>query len=436
MHKKIWSLHNWVGLYAGVVIAVLSLTGVVALFKFDIDRALNPSLFKIQPQENYARISPLVDSLRMVHGAEHHRSVRIGSESNESWSLIFFNAKNILKPKFTEVFIDPYTAKVLGQRDVYKSTAFFIRNLHVRLYDSLIGRQIVGISGIALLLSTVTGFWIYGGFMKKQFFGVIRQKNLRIRMADYHKLIGVTTLFFNLIIAITGAWLGLQVYLEPLVTEQRPGQFILKDKPLSKADDIAYPVDYDQVYAKTKDYFPELVPHTMSASTDGSRKITIYGTVARTAFERNRFSLTLDKKDLTELNRFDIRKASWGNKLYFIQESMHFGDYGGWFVKIIYAFFGTTSGFLALSGFVVYLKRTDRKRKKGSNYLDIKPLLLRWVYGISGFMILLYLLHLIFGIVVPSLLVMALLYLSLLVLLIRALYLFIRRKWFSVTKPN
>ena len=41
LQKKMWSIHNWVGLYAGVVIAILSITGVVALFKTEIDEFVN-----------------------------------------------------------------------------------------------------------------------------------------------------------------------------------------------------------------------------------------------------------------------------------------------------------------------------------------------------------------------------------------------------------
>ena len=210
LHKKLWSIHNWVGLYAGVAIAILSITGVAALFKFEIDEGLNYRRFNVEKQEHYADLKPVFDSLDTVYGIENFTGLQFPKGEGKSWIRTYSIRKSFYDSEQLHIFIDPYTGEVLGKRDYLKSLAYFVRNVHVRLYEAVLGRQIVGIVGLALLISTITGFWIYGGFMKKQVFAAIRQKNLRIKMADYHKLIGVTTLLFNLMIAITGFWLGIQ----------------------------------------------------------------------------------------------------------------------------------------------------------------------------------------------------------------------------------
>lgn len=426
-----WAIHNWIGLYAGVVIAVLSITGVAALFKIEIDEGLNRKLFKVSPQTTTVAVTPIIDSLKTVHGAENLFSIRVPKEPGDTWAPFFFIRKSTLSLEQLEVFIDPYTGKVVGQRDIYKSVGFFLRNIHVRLFDGLLGRQIVGLAGLALLISTITGFWIYGGFMKRQFFGTIRKKNFRIVMADYHKLIGISTLVFNLMIAITGAWLGLQAYLQPVIAGERPGIFKVEEKPLTPEEDVAHSVNYDLVYQKGRKLFPELIPAYILPSTDGSRTVTLRGDVARTAFERDSYSITFDKESLQEVHRYDIRKASTGDKLFYIQESLHFGDFGGFFLKILYAFFGITSGFLALTGFIVYLKRTERGRKEKPRFVELKPLLLRWSYGILAYIGVLYLLHSFFGMVIPTVLTILLIYVSLIFLLIRVLVLFIKKRFFT-----
>ncbi|MEM9076951.1 MAG: PepSY-associated TM helix domain-containing protein, partial [Bacteroidota bacterium] len=259
-------------------------------------------------------------------------------------------------------------------------------------------------------------------------FATIRKKSLRITMADYHKLIGVTTLVFNLMIAITGAWLGLQGLLQRPIVGDRPGTYQPEEMIFSKEEDAALTVDYNDVYEASRKLFPELEPKTFAPSTDGSAVITVRGTVPRTAFERFHFQLTLDKKTLKEVHRLDIRKESLGTKLFYIQESMHFGDWGGLILKLVYAFFGITSGFLALTGFVVYLKRTEKKRMEKPKFIELKPLLLRWTYGILSAILILLILSLLFGVVVPSLLVVVSAYGTLIFLLFRALFLFIKRK--------
>mgnify|MGYP001800304165 CR=1 FL=1 len=430
LHKKMWSIHNWVGLYAGVVIAVLSITGVLALFKTEIDVGLNNELYKVVVPENAVRmdVTPIIDSLHLVYGDKNPVSVAVPKQPDDVWMYTTSYRKSALDFVGLQIFIDPYSGKVLGQRNYFKTLAYYIRNIHVRLYEGFFGRYLVGIAGLALLLSTITGFWIYGGFMKKQFFASIRKKNLRITMADYHKVIGITTLVFNMVIAITGTWLGLQGLIQKPLIGPRPGTYQVDEKPISKEADAEIAVNYMDIYQRSRALFPEMEPSFIFVSSDGSRTISVRGDVPRTAIARTHFQLTLDKSDLSELHRLDIRKEGLGTKLFYIQESMHFGDWGGIFLKIVYAFFGITSGFLALTGFVVYLKRTERKQREKPKFVELKPLLLRWTYSILAGMALLLALSLWFCVAIPTLVVVIALYGFLLFLLIRAIVLFFIRR--------
>ncbi|WP_019039290.1 hypothetical protein [Psychroflexus tropicus] len=99
--------------------------------------------------------------------------------------------------------------------------------------------------------------------------------------------------------------------------------------------------------------------------------------------------------------------------------------------KVIDAILGSFVASMALKGFIVYLKRTEKKRKEKPKFIELKPLLLRWTYGMLAFILLMMVLGLSFGVVVPSLVVIISLYGTLIVLLIRALVLFIKRKLFS-----
>ena len=400
------------------------------MFKTELDKALNPDLFYVTPhQSGTVTLSQVIDSLNASYPKGSLVSVNVPQENDESWYVTYFFSNSRLDFKNLQVFINPYSGDILGVRDYYYSLAFFLRHIHVRLYEGNIGRQLVGLAGITLLISTITGFWIYGGFMKKQVFAMIRSKNLRIQMADLHKLIGVTTLLFNLMIAITGAWLGLQKYLEPAIVGERPGSYKRQELPISAASDEQFKLNYEEVLLKTRASFPEFIPSFIRPSHDGSRTVTVYGDVPRTAFERERFNITFDKEGLAELNRYDIRNATLGDKVYMVQESMHFGDYGGIILKILYTFFGLTSGFLSLTGFVVYLKRTEKNRSEKPKFIELKPLLLRWTYGILAVILLLATLQTSIGIVIPSIIVMVVLYASALFLLIRAVVQYFRRFW-------
>ncbi|MEM1411595.1 MAG: PepSY-associated TM helix domain-containing protein [Pseudomonadota bacterium] len=427
LNKQLWAIHSWVGLYAGVVIATLSLTGVTALFIPEIDRLINGDKFHVEPSGPLQPVAGVIEQLAEEHGPENLLVVFPPTEPDDTWLLRFFQRDGIhvSQPDF---FIDPYAAEVIAERDYMRSLAHFLRQIHVRLFESQFGRQIVGIAGIALLLSTLTGFLIYGRFMKKQLFGAIRAGKPRVVLADWHKLIGVATLAFNLMIAITGAWLGLQVYLQPVLVGDRPGAYRATEKPLEAEADAAFVVNYDEVLTTSRALFPELVPKVITPSRDGARTLRVAGDIPGQAYERNSFILTLDKEDLSEVHRYDIRQAGAGAKLFYLQESMHFGDYGGLLLKFVYAFFGLTSGFLSLAGFVVYLERTAKKRREKPRFRELKPTLLRWTYGILGTLVLLAGMQMALGPVIPYLLVTVTFYGWLLFLLLRQLGRFVRSR--------
>ena len=342
----------------------------------------------------------------------------------------------LIKAYNYQIFFNPYTAKVVGVRDYYATFGHYIRHIHVRLYNGILGRFFVGFGGLALLISTITGLLIYGGFMKRQFFGAIRNKNLRIKSADYHKVIGMSTLLFNLMIAITGAWLGLQALLQPILQVKSPEVYKRVEKPISDEEDLAYYVDCVKAFETARELFPDLTPKSMAYSADGSRMVFIRGDVPKTAYETRISYIVLDKQDYSELARYDVRKGSLGDKVYYAQEGLHYGDFGGIWGKLIYSFFGLTSGVLALLGFVLYLERTKSKKTDQVNAKPTGRKVWLWSLGITAVCVLLYVMTVVFGMNLPTLIITILAYGTILYYLFKPLVLFVVRKLKALFKKR
>ena len=443
IHKKLWSIHNWVGLYAGVVIAILSVTGVVALFKVEIDEALNAKYLEIRTPNKtrtyHPELTKLIDSLTTEYGAANFGRIVPSVDTSKNWIIAFsIKDRNIKGFQTREIFFNPYTAKVIASsdRNYRKTFAHYIRHLHVRLFNGFLGRWWVGLGGLALLVSTITGILIYGGFMKRQFFGAIRNKNLRLKSADYHKIIGMTTLLFNLMIAITGAWLGLQAILQPALQIKSPERFQHTEKPISKEEDLAHYIDFMEAFNTSRTLFPDLIPNAMVSSRDGSRTITIKGNVPKTAYQENVNYIVLDKKDYRELGRYDIREKSLHDKVYYAQEGLHYGQFGGIWVKVIYSFFGLTSGALSILGFVHYLERTKSKQKKKINYRTTGKKVGLWSFWILAFCVLLYVLTVTIGENIPTLVITLVIYGALLFYLIKYIVKFIKSRFKALVKKR
>jgi uncharacterized iron-regulated membrane protein len=280
----------------------------------------------------------------------------------------FYSFKSRTDSKRTKVFVDPGTGKVIHQVDHLNSVPNYLRQLHVRLMDGFYGRQLVGLAGIGLVIISITGLLIYGDFMKKQFFGVIRHgKNMRIIFADWHKLVGIAALVFNLMIAFTGAWLGLQPRLRKWTGMEIPNTYVRGEKPLTPEEDERFEFDYYLALEKSQQAIDNFIPVMVTPSSDGSATLEIRGDLKGNIYEPHINKVVLDKGSLDVLFQYDISKQNFWHRLYFIQEGLHFGRFAGIGVKIAYLLLGLTSGFLSISGFVIYLKRKENKKNSRLN---------------------------------------------------------------------
>lgn len=431
--KLLWKIHNWVGLYAGLMIAFLSLTGAAALFRPEVDQLLNPQLTKVQPSPQRASLSKAVKEVLEMHPDKYLFEVELPREHLDSWNIrLRPNEAEEFNPMFWEVFVNPYTGEILGERNYFKTFSYFLRNIHVRFYEANYGRQIVGLIGLALLVSTITGFLIYGKFMEKQSFGKVRRKNMRITQADLHKYIGAAALIFNLMISISGAWLGWQSYIMTAAGKELPNAYSPDHKPLSAELDKRFVLNYDRIMDITQQAFPEMVPWDIRPSTNGDGLIHVLGDVAGQAYERRSNKLVLTKEHLEIVSRFKINEEGKLTKLYYIQEALHFGDFGGMSLKIIYAILAFTSGFLSISGFIIYLERTKKKRQEKPDFIALKPLLIRWTGGMLLSISLIAVLSIRYGIGLPSLLVGFIFYGFIIFYLARAVYL----RFISISKHD
>ncbi|UZR99450.1 PepSY-associated TM helix domain-containing protein [Chondrinema litorale] len=427
--KTIWRIHSITGVYAGVIIAFLSLTGVAALFRWEFEQLINPDLALAEPIGPKVSLNDAVQKVRALHPNNEFFEVEFLPEAEGTWIVkLRPEKKDKLFPMLLEVFVNPYTGEILGERNYYESFTYYLRNIHVRFYEGYIGRQIVGLAGLALLITTITGFLIYGNFMKKQFFAAIRNKNLRLQQADLHKFIGVLTLIFNLVIAVSGTWLGLQPYLEKAFGIERPNTYVKAEKPLDKAADIALNFNFDSVYNAGRRYFPELIPVRLRPSVNGERSVTILGDVPRQVYERFNNKVVVDKQNYSLLYKYNISEGTLGSKIYYVQEALHFGDFGGIGLKIFYCIMGLGSGFLSLSGFVVYLERNKKQRKQKPSYVEVWPLVIRWSLGIVGYCVIIGILSINYGIGVPAIIVTVLMYTVLIVYLVKVLIGFFKKR--------
>lgn len=210
MRKFFTKIHLWLAVPAGVVIAVVCLSGAALVFETEITRALDPGLYRVEyrpgtvplaPSELVARIAAQVpDTLRLG-------SVRLAGDPAETVLASFENAGR------RTLSVDPYTGRVNGWT---KSYPFFqtMRRLHRWLLDApprkgdrTVGKTVVGVSTFLLVFILISGVAIWIPRRRKNLKNRLTVSCLRGRRRfwyDCHVVLGFYSAAFLLVMALTG----------------------------------------------------------------------------------------------------------------------------------------------------------------------------------------------------------------------------------------
>lgn len=353
--------HAWVGLFSGLFLIVICVTGSIAVFRPEIERAVDLGDFDFvvstpAPGQEPITIEQAIATAEAKFPGSQATSARFPARGSSTQSHGDFYAISLRPPKqrAVQVLVDPYANRVVHSVDPSKGWGDFVRQLHVRFYyGSFWGRYIVGLFGIALLFSTLSGLFIFTRFNAKRWTPKIRRgKGARIFTADLHKVVGLGSVAFNIVFGITGAVLGFEgVYHKYIAIKERPARH-------AAVQQIARG-DIDRCVEQAKTLIPNGAPVGVGLNYQRSGVIKVDVVHWDTHLIRELSSYVIFKADtLKPVETYDASQANVGVRLYYAMEPLHFGRLGGalW-VKLLWGLMGLTGGFLSVTGFVIYILR-------------------------------------------------------------------------------
>lgn len=157
--RAFWlQVHLWLGLTAGVVGALMGVSGSILVYDHEIDHLLNPRRYEISGAEIALPFAGYVErAARALEGRARPIGIRLADR--EDGPVMVF-ARSGSGP-FQRVYLDPPTGRVLDAasgRDYLGWLHSFHESLTLREYN---GREIVGVIGIALLASALSGLYLW-----------------------------------------------------------------------------------------------------------------------------------------------------------------------------------------------------------------------------------------------------------------------------------
>jgi uncharacterized iron-regulated membrane protein len=229
--------------------------------------------------------------------------------------------------------------------------------LHVDLFAGQAGKLFLGAMGLLLLVSIVTGVVLYAPFMRKLAFGEVRQdRSRRVRWRDLHNLLGIVTLAWLLVVGATGVlntwaellqarWQSTELARllgpyrgQPVIPDaqrasvQRAMEAALTHAPRTKVAFIAFP----------------------GTSFSSPRHVTFYLRGSDPLTSR------LPQPVLVDAGTATVTAAArlpWYLVALQVSRPLHFGDYGGMPMKILWAALDLLSIVVLASGLYLWLAR-------------------------------------------------------------------------------
>lgn len=208
--KRWYLIHKWTSLICTIFLLNFCITGLPLIFAEEIDAWLNPE----GPFEELPVGTPMVNLDTVVKIAESRypkqlvNSVFIDDDAPQIFVTMAPTLKIDDKLVHSLIF-DSRTGKLLKDEPPFsqqpQTFMGFVFSLHADLFMDLPGEIFLALMGLLIILAIISGIVLYGPFMKKINFGTVRyERSKRLRWLDLHNLIGIVTASWLLVVSITG----------------------------------------------------------------------------------------------------------------------------------------------------------------------------------------------------------------------------------------
>ena len=379
---KTWAwVHKWSSIVCTAFMLLLCLTGLPLIFHHEIGHLLGTEVEtpKMAPDTPHASLDKVLEVARAQHP---HRVVQFAAKDADDDNLWFVTMTPTPAPTddFRSVAIDARTAQVLAQPRFDEGFMYVMLKLHVDLFAGLPGKLFLGFMGLLLLVAIVSGVVLYAPFMRKLDFGTVRRdrsnRRTRVKWLDLHNLLGIVTLVWLFVVGATGminTWADLVIkywQYDQLSTILAPykGQPTV---PLAERGSVQRSMEVAQAQA----------PHTKLSFI--AFPGTAFSSPHHTTFffkGNEPFTSKLLQPVLVDAKTTQITaapKLPWYLTALLVSQPLHFGDYGGRPMQIIWALLDIATIIVLGSGLYLWLgkgRAASKRRPQAQDATAVAPL--------------------------------------------------------------
>ena len=369
-----FTLHRYLGLVVGVILVIVGFTGSLLVFEQDFDR------FMIAQQ--YGQITPQQVQLVSPESVMNTIKTKYATRSDLHLFRIYLpdtpaspyvGQLSTTNDQRTEVFLNPYTGKIIGERISDNTLIGMILSLHYSLMAGETGTIIIGIAAFFMCVLTITGLVLWPGWRRLiAGFKIKLDAHPKRANFDIHKVAGVIAVVFLFFTGFTGFCWNFYDLTEPIIYAvtftQKPSELVSQPIPNKSTLKLTQQLKIANAAlpgAITKSiYFPKLPEETLQIRMKLPQENEEYGNS----------NVYLDQYSGKVLKVDNALKMPLGDRVLNSFIPLHYGTFWGLPSRILYVFVGLAPLILFITGFVMWRYRYQAKTRKSDRSIELSDL--------------------------------------------------------------
>jgi len=363
LKKTLFQLHWFFGITAGLVLALMGITGAAVSFQDEILRALNPTVLSVEKRE--AGVLPPAELVKKLEATEGKRVSMLWVESDSGNAARVFFTPPPGERRGQMRYFDPYTGDYMGDA-VGQDVFGFLLQLHRFLAIGETGRNITGACTLILVFFCLSGLylrWPRQVTSWRAWLTLDWRKKGRSFNWDLHSVFGTWCLLAYLLAALTGLSWSYDWYsqgLTKLLSDAPQNERMRKRGPPPEGP--APVADYDAIWSSIySNAGAGLSAYNIRMPAVAGQPATVYYLLKDSPHDRALNQIDLDPATGAVKSHDRYADKRLGSQLLTSIYALHTGSYFGLAGRIILTVSSLLMPLFFITGWLLYL---DRRRKK------------------------------------------------------------------------
>jgi uncharacterized iron-regulated membrane protein len=333
-----WSvIHTWTSLVCTLFLFLLALTGLPLIFHHEIEHLLGeaPELRELAPD------APRLDLQQLIEAGERHRPGEVvqylGWEDEEPNGVVTIVAATAgTEPNSSHTFmLDARSGEAVEMPAANGGFMMLMLRLHVDIFAGLPGKLLLAFMGILFVVAIISGVVLYSPFMRRLDFGTVRQhKSTRLRWLDLHNLIGIVTLVWALTVGVTGV---ISACADLLISAWRNDTLAAMVAPYRDAPPLTERAPATRLLDIAQQAAPGMQPDFIAFPGTRFSSEHHYSVFMKGSTHLTSHLWTPVLIDAKTLQVTAVASRPWYMDALAMSQPLHFGDYGGRPMQILWA---------------------------------------------------------------------------------------------------